>query len=193
MYDILFFIQQGFFHVLDLGNLDHILFFMVLAVVYRFKAWKKALWLITFFTLGHSITFGLSVYEYVLVNVELVEFLIPITILIPLVLNVYLALKEIDFKHNNNNIYFAFFFGLIHGMGFKNYFNILIDKGEDKFIPLVEFSLGIEFAQMVIVILILSLGHILIYSFGVKKRNWVIGLSFVVFLRIIPMLIARIP
>ena len=192
MEDFFFYIHQGFFHVLDIHALDHVLFFIALTIIYSFKKWKKALWLITFFTIGHSLSFGLSAYDAINVNVDLVEFLIPITILIPLVLNIYKMIKE-DFSITNTNIYFAGFFGLIHGLGFSNYFKILLDKGDDKLIPLLKFAIGIEFAQIIIVLIVLSLSHLALYSFHIKKKYWVIAISSLVILRIIPMLINRYP
>jgi len=187
MDDFIFYIQQGFFHVLDINALDHVLFFIALTIIYGFKNWKKALWLITFFTIGHSLSFGLSAYDIINVDVDLVEFLIPITILIPLILNIYKMIND-DFSIKNTNIYFAGFFGLIHGLGFSNYFKMLLDNGDDKLIPL-----GIEFAQIIIVLIVLSLSHIAIYSTHIKKKYWVIGISLLVILRIVPMLINRFP
>ncbi len=193
METFIFYVNQGFFHVLDIKALDHVLFFIALTVVYSFRNWKKALLLITFFTVGHSLTFGLSAYDYLNVNVDLVEFLIPITILIPLILNINNVVKKKEIQHNNVNIYFAFFFGLIHGLGFSNYFKILLDDGDDKLIPLLEFALGIEFAQIVIVLLVLVFGHVFQYVFKLKKKLWIVLISIVVILRIIPMLIERFP
>ena len=192
MDSFIFYIQQGFFHVLDINALDHVLFFIALTVLYSFKNWKKALWLITYFTIGHSLTFGLSAYDIISVDVDLVEFLIPITILIPLILNIYKMIKD-DFSINNTNIYFAGIFGLVHGLGFSNYFKMLLDDGEDKLIPLLKFALGIEFAQIIIVLIVLLLGHVATYSFQIKKKYWVIGVSVLIILRIIPMLIHRSP
>jgi len=192
MEEFIFYIKQGFFHVLDINALDHILFFIALSIIYRFKIWKKALWLITFFTIGHSLTFGLAAYDIINVNVDLIEFLIPITILIPLILNIYNVLSNISLE-NNINIYFAGFFGLIHGLGFSNYFKMLLDNGDDKLIPLIKFAVGIEFAQIIIVLLVLSISHIAIYSFQIKKKYWIIVISLLVILRIIPMLINRYP
>lgn len=193
MEDFIFYIKQGFFHVLDVKALDHVLFFIALTVIFSFKNWKKALLLITFFTIGHSITFGLSAYDYLNIDVDFVEFLIPITILIPLLLNIYNAIKEKELQENNLNIYFAFFFGLIHGLGFSNYFKMLLDESDDKLIPLLEFALGIEFAQIIIVLLVLIFGHIVFYVLHLKKRIWIIIISALIILYIIPMLIERIP
>ncbi len=192
MQEFIFYIKQGFFHVLDFSALDHVLFFIALTVIYSLKDWRKSLWLITFFTIGHSLTFGLSAYDKISVNVDLVEFLIPITILIPLLLNIYYTISTNKIT-KNTNIYFALFFGLIHGLGFSNYFKMLLDDGDDKFFPLLKFAVGIEFAQIVIVLLVLSFGYFIVNTLQLRRKYWIIIISSIVILRIIPMLINRFP
>lgn len=191
MNDFVFYIQQGFYHVLDINALDHVLFFIALSVVYTFKDWKKAFWLITSFTIAHSITFGLSVYGKISVGINLVEFLIPITILIPVLINIYHALNKSVIKKDNTNVYFSFFFGLIHGLGFSNFFKMLLDEGDNKLLPLLNFSIGIELAQIVIVGLLLITNYLM--SFYIKRKTWVISVSILLALIIIPMILKRIP
>lgn len=191
MNDFIFYLNQGFSHVLDSNALDHILFFISLTIVFTFIEWDKALWLITFFTLGHTITFGLSAYNILDIDVNLVEFIIPITILIPLIITIFSVIKKKEFKTNNINIYFSFFFGLIHGLGFSNYFKMLLDDSDDKLIPLLEFALGIELAQITIVLIVLLLAYFFQSILKVQKRIWILVLSVVVMLLIIPMLIDR--
>ena len=191
MDDLAFYIQQGVYHVLDRNALDHVFFFIALSLPYYIQDWKKSLWLITFFTLGHTITFGLSVYGFITIPVDFVEFLIPITILIPLFLNAYNESKYSKKLQENYNIYFSFFFGLFHGLGFSNYFNMLLDKDATKWIPLIEFSFGIEFAQIIVVSFVLLAGHLTQKYF--QKKYWVWLVSFLIVLQIIPMLIERFP
>ncbi len=191
MDNFIFFIKQGFNHVLDINALDHVLFFIALIIIYNFKEWQKTLWLITFFTIGHSITFGLSVYNFITIDVDLVEFLIPITILVTLLMNIYKEFKGI--KYQDINIYFALFFGLIHGLGFSNYFKILLDDQDNKMIPLVEFALGIELAQVVVVFIVLLFNFIAIKYLKITKKYWVLYLSILIILFIIPLIIKRFP
>jgi hypothetical protein len=87
---------------------------------------------------------------------------------------------------------FALFFGLIHGLGFSNYFRLLIGKEDDKILPLIEFALGIEAAQIIIVLCILILGMILQNIFRVSKRDWVLVGSSIVVGIAFPMIIERI-
>jgi hypothetical protein len=179
MNDFILYFKMGLFHVLDLKAYDHILFLIVLAVVYQFKQWKKVIWLITLFTLGHSITLALSAYNVIRVREDLVEFLIPLTIFITGLMNVLTARKASVGKENQN-LFFALFFGLIHGLGFSNYFKAMIGRASDKFLPLVEFALGVEAAQIIIVGLILLVGGLVQSVLGVNRRDWILITSAIV-------------
>lgn len=180
MQDFIFYFKMGLFHVLDIKAYDHILFLIVLAIVYQFKQWKKVLWLVTLFTIGHSITLALSAYGVLNVRADLVEFLIPLTIFITGLMNVLTA-KKASVGKENQNLFFALFFGLIHGLGFSNYFKIMIGKTSDKLVPLLEFALGVEAAQVIIVGLILLVGSLVQSVFGVNRRDWIlVGSSIVI-------------
>jgi hypothetical protein len=51
----------GFRHITDPRGADHILFLLALAAIYRFKDWRECTWVVTAFTLGHSVTLALAV------------------------------------------------------------------------------------------------------------------------------------
>ena len=191
MDDFILYFKLGLNHVLDFAAYDHILFLIVLAVVFSFNQWKKALWLITFFTIGHTLTLGLAAYGVLNIRVDIVEFLIPVTIFITGVANVSRANKASSGKEKLN-LFFALFFGLIHGLGFSNYFRLMIGKEEDKLFPLLEFALGIEVAQVIIVFAILFIGLLLQNFFRVSKRDWVLVCSSIVIGFVIPMMVERI-
>lgn len=191
MDQFLLYFKMGLNHVLDFTAYDHILFLVVLAVVYSFNQWKKALWLITFFTIGHTLTLGLAAYGVVSIRVAIVEFLIPVTIFITGLANV-LRVNKASSGRETINLFFALFFGLIHGLGFSNYFRLMIGKEDDKFFPLLEFALGIEAAQIIIVFGILIIGTLLQNFFRVTKRDWVLVCSAIVIGFVIPMMINRV-
>ena len=191
MNDFILYFKMGLFHVLDLKAYDHILFLIVLAVVYQFKQWKKVIWLITLFTVGHSITLALSAYNVIRVREDLVEFLIPLTIFIT-GLMIVLTARKASVGKENQNLFFALFFGLIHGLGFSNYFKAMIGRASDKFLPLVEFALGVEAAQIIIVGLILLVGSLVQSVFGVNRRDWILVASSIVIGFAIQMMINRV-
>jgi len=182
---------MGLNHVLDFSAYDHILFLIVLAVVFSFNQWKKVFWLVTLFTIGHSLTLALSAFGILKVSMDLIEFLIPLTIFITGIVNVFTAKKSSSGKENVNLI-FAVFFGLIHGLGFSNYFRMMVGKEEDKVFPLLEFALGIEAAQIIIVLGILIIGTLLQNFFRVTRRDWILVTSSIVIGFAIQMMLDRV-
>jgi hydrogenase/urease accessory protein HupE len=170
---------MGLYHVLDFAAYDHILFLIVLAVIFSFNQFRKVVWLVTLFTIGHSITLALSAYGALNIKTDLIEFLIPLTICITGIVNVFSTKKSTSGKENTNLI-FGLLFGCIHGLGFSNYFKMMIGKEEDKLFPLLEFALGIEVAQIIIVLGVLILGNILQYFFTVTRRDWILVCSSIV-------------
>ena len=191
MNDFIFYFKMGLFHVLDIRAYDHILFLIVLAIVYQFKQWTKVLWLITLFTIGHSVTLALSAYGILNINSKLVEFLIPLTIFITGLMNVLTARKASVGKENQN-LFFALFFGLIHGLGFSNYFKIMIGKTSSKLVPLLEFAVGVEAAQVIIVLVILLIGTLVQSILGVNRRDWILVISSIVIGFAFQMMVNRI-
>ncbi|QXP66335.1 HupE/UreJ family protein [Polaribacter sp. AHE13PA] len=191
MDDFLLYFKMGLNHVLDLSAYDHILFLIVLAVVFSFKQWRKVLWLVTLFTIGHSVTLALSAYGILKIRIDIIEYLIPVTIFITGAINVFTAKNTASGKQNINLI-FALFFGLIHGLGFSNYFKMMVGKEENKLFPLLEFALGIEAAQIIIVLGILIVGTLLQNFFRVSRRDWILVCSSIVIGFSIQMMLDRV-
>jgi hypothetical protein len=191
MDEFLLYVKMGLNHVLDFSAYDHVLFLIALAVIFSFHQLKKVLWLITLFTIGHTVTLALSAYGVIKIDVKIVEFLIPVTIFITAVVNIY-NLKKTSSNKDNINLIFALFFGLIHGLGFSNYFRMMVGREEDKLMPLVEFALGIELSQVIIVLGILIIGSLVQFFFKVTKRDWILVTSSIVIGFVIPMMIERV-
>lgn len=184
------YLQIGLKHVLDLNGYDHILFLLALTVPHSFKDWKKILLLVTLFTIGHTLALLLSVFEIIIIKPALVEFLIPITILITAVSNLVSAGKTS--KNNSLNIigFITLFFGIIHGLGFSNYFKTLLSGNPiDKVVPLLEFALGIEAAQIAIVLTVLVLSFIFQTFFRFSKRDFILVFSAFIIGVVVPMII----
>ena len=184
-----FFLKEGLNHVLDWNAYDHILFLVALTVVYSFNDWKNVFYLISLFTIGHTLTLILSAYKVISVDAGLIEFLIPLTILITASVNIFTVGKSSKKNKTSINLFFALFFGLIHGFGFSRYFKMLIGKSDDKLLPLLEFALGIEVAQIIIVIIILLLGFVFQNIIRFSRRDWVLVSSSIVIGFVIPMLL----
>lgn len=179
--------QLGLEHVLDWNAYDHILFLIVLVAAYSFPSWKRVLWLVTIFTLGHTLALFLSVYGVVTVSSRWVELLIAITILVTALYNMLTAKKK-ESQKNIGLLYFSTaFFGIIHGLGFAYYFKRIV-PADSKFLPLLEFALGIEAAQIIVVLVVMIIAFILQNFFRVSKRDWVLVLSAIVIGIILPIL-----
>ncbi|MEM1258087.1 MAG: HupE/UreJ family protein [Bacteroidota bacterium] len=193
MNDFWFYITLGFEHVLDLGAYDHILFLAALAIPFSFTQWKQVVVLATIFTVAHCTSLALSAYDILKVDVGLIEFLIPVTIAMTALFNLYRVLKN----EGNTGIFFTglatAFFGLIHGFGFSNYFNMLMAEEAHKLGPLLGFATGIEFSQVAIIMLVLLLAWLLQDILGLKKRYFVLGSSILIVLITIPMLMDTFP
>lgn len=183
-----FYFKLGLTHVLDLSAYDHILFLIALTVPFAFKDWKRVLWLVTVFTIGHTVALVLSSYNVVRVSVSLVEFLIPVTILITALFNVFTAGKGARKEKVGVTFFVTLFFGVIHGLGFSNYFKQIIAGQESKLWPLIEFGLGVEAAQVIIVLVVLIVGFITQTIFRFNKRDWILVISSIVIGFVIPML-----
>lgn len=190
MSDFWIFFKVGLEHVLDINGYDHLLFLIALTAPYVSKDWKKILILVSFFTLGHTLSLLLSVFNVVAVKAVLVELLIPITILITALFNIIMAGKS---TKNGNMSFVAsitVFFGIIHGLGFSNYFNfILPGKPVDKLAPLFEFALGIEAAQILVVLSVLILAFIFQTLFRFNKRDFTLIMSSFVIGVVVPLII----
>jgi hypothetical protein len=166
------------------------MFLMALVVPYAFKDWKKVLILVTLFTLGHTLALLLSVFEVLQIKAQFVEFLIPITILITAVYHLITAGKPIKKERISFEAVVTVFFGIIHGLGFSNYFKtILPGNATDKLLPLMEFALGIEGAQLIVVLVVLVASYIAQSFFKFSKRDWVLVLSAFIIGVVLPMLI----
>ena len=170
------FLQMGFEHISDPNGYDHILFILALCAVYQPKDWKQILVLVTAFTLGHSITLALATLQIVNVSGDVIEFLIPVTILITAIFNYFHHSSRSNQKMNKRYLV-ALFFGLIHGLGFSNYLRSLLGKDESIFTQLLAFNIGLELGQLMIVAFILLFTFIFENMGKVKKREWNLLLS----------------
>lgn len=187
--DFLSYMQYGINHVLYSNAYDHILFLIVLTIPYLFKDWKRVLFLITIFVVGHSVALAFATYDVISISNKWIEFLIPLTILIVALFNVFTAGKKNQNKKIGLVFFITLFFGLIHGFGFVKMFESAISLSENKILPLLEIALGIEIGQLIVVFMILFLGFLGETLFRFSKRDWVMVISAIVVGMLIPMLL----
>lgn len=176
MHEFWMYTQIGFNHIANLSGMDHILFVAALCIRYQFSDWKKWLILITAFTIGHSITLVLSVFNYLDFSTNWIEFLIPVTILITSISNMFV--KKFSFNTRFPSIYFfALFFGLIHGLGFSFYLKSLLGIQQNIAPALLAFNLGLEIGQILIVMAILVISFIFVTLLKAPRRDFILIVS----------------
>ena len=192
MNDFGLYFEIGYKHIADLSGIDHILFVMALCLRYQFADWRKIIILVTAFTIGHSITLALSVFNLVHYSMKWIEFLIPVTIVITAVSNVFV--KKFAFKTRFPVIYFlALFFGLIHGLGFSSYLKSLLGSEHNVVWQLLAFNVGLEAGQLLIVTAILLISFIFVSILKCNRREYLLYLSGGIFALALQMAIERIP
>ncbi len=179
--------KLGLEHVLNWNAYDNILFLIVLVVAFSFSHWKQVLWLVILFAFGHTLAFFLSVYGVVLVSRRWIELLITLTILFTALYNMFTAKKK-ESQKNMNLLYFGTaFIGIIHGLGIAATISRIF-PAESKFLPLLEFSLGVGVAQLIVVLVLMILAFISQNFFRVNRRDWILVLSAIVIGIILPIL-----
>ena len=169
----------GFDHILNVAALDHILFVLALVVVYKPNMIKQIVILITAFTIGHSITLIISALDLITYDQKVIEFAIPLTIVLTSFNNIVNRKKEIK-KAVNSNYVIALVFGLIHGLGFANYLKALLFEG-NIVMELFSFNVGVEVAQLIIVFVFLFFSFLGSNYLFKKRENWVLFVSSAIF------------
>jgi hypothetical protein len=178
--EILTYLRLGLHHIADLRGYDHILFVAALTIAYRPSEWRRLLWLVTAFTLGHSVTLALATLNLVRVNSALVEIGIALTIVISSLMAIALAVRgdgTPDAKGQVLRYVLAACFGLIHGLGFSTFLRSLLGGEESIFVPLLSFNIGLELGQLLIVAAVLALGVVAERMLRLARRDWVLVAS----------------
>jgi hypothetical protein len=193
MSEFWFYLKLGLQHVLDFAAYDHILFLSVLAIPFTFKSWKKVVILATVFTITHCLSLALSSFGILEVDVSLIEFLIPVTIVLTALFNIVYVKTKVEHKSILFHAGATALFGLIHGFGFSNYFKMLMMDQKDKVTPLLGFASGIELSQLSIILSVLIIAFFTQEVAKLKQSLFIIGASILIILITIPILIETFP
>lgn len=190
MNDFTFYFGYGWDHIISIQALDHLLFLAALTAAYSLKKWKHVAVLVTAFTIGHSITLAVSIYDIVRFNSDWVEFLIPLSIVITCFYNIWFAQsrRPVVFQY-----LMAMLFGLIHGMGFANTLRFMLSSKQNIAFPLLGFNIGIEAAQIVIVFILLIIHFVVVEKIKFADKWWIYFLSIATGLTALYMCITRWP
>jgi hypothetical protein len=166
MSDFLTFMELGVRHIVDIGAMDHILFLLALAAIYRVSDWREVVRVVTAFTVGHSITLAAAVFNFLPLTTRVVEFLIPLTIVATCVENIVVKHREKALWRGHYRPVFAMVFGLVHGAGFGGYLKSLFL--DSVAVPLFGFNVGIEIGQ----IAVLAFAFALLAIADIAIREW---------------------
>lgn len=191
-----FFLRQGLSHITDIGAYDHILFIIALVAFYSIKEWKALILLVTCFTIGHSVALALATFDIVAVNSGLVEFLIPVTIILTCLANLariaqaHLSKQELKKEKTTNTKYaIVIFFGIVHGLGFSNFLAFMLASDESIFLPLLSFNIGLEIGQLAILSIALLINFVFLELLKIPTKYWSALVSISVLLISIPILL----
>ncbi len=206
--EFLTYFQLGIGHIADLRGYDHILFIVALTAGYAPRDWRRLLWLVTAFTIGHSITLALATLGIVRVHAPTIELLIPITIVVTAGYSIAArwqagratgsgssrsAAAGATAPERQTLLYvLAGCFGLIHGLGFSNFLRAILGGEESIIVPLFSFNVGLEFGQMAIVACVLLAGALACEGAGLTRRRWATALSAVIVLAGMQMIYQRL-
>lgn len=197
--EFLTYFRLGIGHIADLRGYDHILFIVALTAGYALRDWKRLLWLVTAFTLGHSVTLVLATLQLVRVHAPTIELLIPVTIVLTAAYSMMARARSErsgeDYAPERHVLLYilAGCFGLIHGLGFSNFLRAILGGEESILLPLFAFNVGLEIGQLAIVACVLLAGALACEVAGLTRRRWATGLSLVIVLAGLRMIVERIP
>ena len=182
--EILTYLRLGFRHIADLRGYDHILFITALTVAYRPAEWRRLVWLVTAFTVGHSITLALATLDLVRVNAHLVEASIAGTIVVTSLLAIATTVRAgagsaepVSSQGQWLRYGLAAGFGLIHGLGFSSFLRSLLGDEQSLFVPLLSFNVGLELGQLLIVLSVIAVGVVAERVLRLRRRDWVLVVS----------------
>ena len=181
MSELAAYLRVGFHHIVALGAWDHILFVAALTAAYGPREWTRIAWLVTAFTIGHSVTLALATFDLVRASPGVVEPLIAFTIVFTAGVAIRDAIAPAGAAAARaawvRRYAIAGGFGLVHGLGFAGGLRALLGAESAIAVPLLGFNLGLEGGQLLVVLVIFALGLAAERMLGVVRRDWVLILS----------------
>jgi len=168
----------GFRYIVDLYSVEYILFLVSLLVVFTLKDWKRVIILLVCFIAGYTLSISLGTFKIVNYNVELIEFLLPLTIFFTSFSNIFK--KKDNFRYHGNmikNYILALVFGAIHGFSYANYLSGITRDRIELWNQFVAFNLGIGLAEILVSLTFLMISFLFLSIIGINRRDWVMVIS----------------
>ncbi len=176
MSTFILYMELGYRHILDLYAIEHMLFIIALVAIYLLRDWKKVLFLLLFYIIGHSVSLSLSVFGILNPDPEVIAYLISITLFIAAGSNIFRNEKSTISRRPTKYIFSAIF-GIIQGFGLANYFTNIIGVNRKITLPLIAYNFGIELGYLLVVFLYLIISWIFVNNLGVSKKVWYLVIS----------------
>lgn len=179
------YLVEGTFHIWI--GFDHVLFLLSLllpaVLVHESRRWTgvrsfraaltEVLWVVTAFTVAHSITLSIAALQIVELPSRLVESAIAASVVLAAANNLWPMVER-------RRWLVAFGFGLIHGFGFASVLTELGLPRDALVLSLLGFNVGVELGQLVIVACFLPVAYLLrntpLYRRGVFVGGSVLAL-----------------
>lgn len=174
------YVVEGVWHIWI--GFDHILFLLSLllpaVLVHDAKRWRgverfsqslrEVLWVVTSFTVAHSITLSLAALGLISLPSRLVESAIALSVVLAAANNLWPVVE-------GKRWLVAFCFGLIHGFGFASVLAELGLPQETLVLSLIGFNLGVETGQLAIVAVFLPVAYLLRHTSLYRRGVFVAG------------------
>lgn len=155
------YLYQGILHIWM--GLDHILFLVALlltcVLIREHKQWqaspskvqilKQTAWIVTAFTIAHSITLTATAMDVIAPSSKWVEIGIAISVVFAALNNIWPVVIRLGWV--------TFGFGLLHGMGFAGVLGELGLSNQFQLLSVLTFNLGVEIGQLAILAVALPL------------------------------------
>lgn len=154
------YLRSGFEHLVI--GLDHVL--LVIALTLLIPSLRLLVATVTAFTLGHSISLALATLGWISLPQRPIEFLISAS-LVPLALEL---LKPTPSAWRDHLPWLAVLIGLLHGLGFAGVLGEMGLPSGSRLPALLAFNIGIELAQLLIVLAVLAVSYLCRHS---ARRN----------------------
>ena len=162
LHSFITYLEAGIEHLI--GGSDHLVFLLVIMLpavssgVDRRAAIWNVITVLTGFTLAHALSLTAAATEFLRPNSVVIEILIAVSIVITAIDNIRPFIPA-------PRTAVAAFFGIIHGFGFASALGVLNLAGSSLVVALVGFNLGIEIAQIALVLVVLPV----LFFFAHKK------------------------
>lgn len=165
--DFSFFVKLGWSHIVSINALDHILFIMSLCRLSGKEKVMHWIYITLSFASGHTLAMTLGRFFHY--PISIVEFLIPLTIIVSSVLS---WLKRNEYEMSYSLLIMVLGFGVIHGLGFSGAFEMLSSSGSESISSALGFTLGLELSQILVLVSFLFLAKMLEKSGLLSIRIW---------------------